>query len=153
MQYQKDLKRFLIIGLAIVPLAVILAPMALKIRAIALFSKYRALMPYILAQAKHETGNFTSKVFKENKNYFGMKLPRVRPSKAIGPGLMSPEGNNYARYASEIDSLLDLFMWMDYSKFPLAVESSAQYAKELKNRGYYGDTEIAYLRGINNWLT
>ncbi len=38
--------------------------------------------PYIvLAQAKIESGNYTSKVFRENNNLFGMKEPNVRTTK------------------------------------------------------------------------
>jgi len=38
----------------------------------------------ITAQAGFETGNFTSVIFKENNNLFGMKLPKVRKTTAIG---------------------------------------------------------------------
>lgn len=37
--------------------------------------------PYIvLAQAELETGNFKSKIFRENNNLFGMKVARKRPT-------------------------------------------------------------------------
>ena len=45
------------------------------------------LARYITAQAAHETGNFTSKIFKENNNLFGMKKPAVRKTYAIGENL------------------------------------------------------------------
>lgn len=127
--------------------------MGLKSRAILLLSKYRALYPYIVAQGKLESGNFSSRVFKTNNNYFGMKLPTKRPTTAIGAGLMSPEGNNYANYSSESDSVQDLLLWMDYTKFPLAVEDSNQYVTELKKRNYFGSSAEAYLKNINYWLT
>lgn len=38
----------------------------------------------VLAQAKIETGNFTSKIFRENNNMFGMKLPGRRTTTAVG---------------------------------------------------------------------
>ena len=47
--------------------------------------------PYIvLAQAKLESGDFKSKIFKQNNNMFGMKKPRRRTTTA------SMEKNGYA---------------------------------------------------------
>jgi uncharacterized FlgJ-related protein len=41
--------------------------------------------PYIvLAQTKIETGNFTSAIFKQNHNLFGMKKARIRPTTSLG---------------------------------------------------------------------
>lgn len=58
-----------------------------------------------LAQARLETGHFTSKIFRENKNMFGMKLPRIRRTTAIG------EQNNHAKYTTWIESLVDYKLW------------------------------------------
>lgn len=41
----------------------------------------------VLAQAKLESGNFTSRVFKENNNLFGMKVPARRNHLTIGKNL------------------------------------------------------------------
>ncbi len=61
----------------------------------------------VLAQARLETGNFTSKVFKENNNLFGMKLPKVRSTTAIG------EQNSHATYANWLQSVVDYKLWQD----------------------------------------
>lgn len=61
----------------------------------------------VMAQSRLETGNFTSKVFKENNNLFGMKLPRVRNTTAIG------EQNSHATYASWLQSVADYKLWQD----------------------------------------
>ena len=61
----------------------------------------------VFAQARLETGNFTSKVFRENKNLFGMKLPRVRSTTAIG------EQNNHASYIRWQHSVADYKLWQD----------------------------------------
>lgn len=155
MRLVKGAKLLLIIGLLILLLVTgqIVIPMGLKSRVVILFSKYRALMPYIIAQAKLESGNFTSRVFKTDNNYFGMKLPVKRPTVAAGPGLMSPEGNNYAHYNSESDSVTDLLLWMEYTKFPVSVDSPEQYTRELKSRNYFGASEVVYLKNIKYWLT
>lgn len=58
--------------------------------------------PYIaLAQAKLETGNFTSKVFKENNNLFGMREAKQRITTARGTE------NNHAYYHTWYESVLD----------------------------------------------
>ena len=38
----------------------------------------------VFAQAKLESGNFNSQIFRENNNLFGMKMPWNRPTLAIG---------------------------------------------------------------------
>ena len=69
----------------------------------------------VLAQAKLETGNFTSRIFKENHNLFGMKEARVRLNLA--------EGTQYshAYYNDWEDSLMDYALWY------------ASYARKCKN--------------------
>ena len=58
--------------------------------------------PYIaLAQAKLETGNFTSKVFREGNNLFGMREAKQRITTAKGTE------NNHAYYYSWGESVLD----------------------------------------------
>ena len=61
----------------------------------------------VMAQAKLETGNFTSKVFKENHNLFGMKLPKSRSTNALG------EKNDHAYYISWVHSIRDYKLWQD----------------------------------------
>lgn len=60
-----------------------------------------------IAQARLETGNFTSKVFKENNNLFGMKLAKSRPTTAI------TDRNNHASYKDWVQSVLDYKLWQD----------------------------------------
>lgn len=61
----------------------------------------------VLAQAKIETGNFTSKIFRENNNMFGMKLPERRQTTAVG------ESRNHAKYTSWVQSIIDYKLWQD----------------------------------------
>lgn len=61
----------------------------------------------VLAQAKIETGNFTSKIFRENNNMFGMKLPYRRQTTAVG------ESRNHAKYTDWIQSIKDYKLWQD----------------------------------------
>ncbi len=61
----------------------------------------------VFAQARLETGNFTSRILIENKNLFGMKLPKSRPTNALG------EKNNHANYRSWVHSVRDYKLWQD----------------------------------------
>lgn len=109
-------------------------------------------MPYIIAQARHETGNFTSTVFKANKNLFGMKNGSViSPGEMIGT--VAPDGGTYAKYRTQFDSVADLLRWFEWKKFPVKVSGVEQYASELKSRGYYGDSLANYTNGLKKYLS
>ena len=62
----------------------------------------------VIAQAKLETGNFTSPIFRESNNLFGMKHPRVRQTTSLG----SHRGHAY--YHHWTDSVRDYVMWLQY---------------------------------------
>ncbi len=111
----------------------------------------------LVAQAKHETGNFTSNAYKLNKNLYGYKyIPGA--SYQMYKGITSSEGNAYAAYASIEDSVREVCAWIkrrqSEGKFPkdLSVIDAPTYAQLLKNSGYYGDTVAVYTKGLTNFL-
>ena len=55
----------------------------------------------VYAQARLESGNFTSEIFKENNNLFGMKVAERRPTTAIGVN------RGHAVYRTWKESVLD----------------------------------------------
>jgi flagellum-specific peptidoglycan hydrolase FlgJ len=59
----------------------------------------------VFAQALIESGHFSSKVFINNKNLFGMRFPRKRETTAIH------EENGYAYYESWVESVKDYKLW------------------------------------------
>lgn len=63
----------------------------------------------VMRQAQIESGNFTSKVFKENKNMFGMRMPFKRANTVIG------ENNGYAVYEDWQSSIIDYALYQTYS--------------------------------------
>lgn len=63
----------------------------------------------VLAQAKLESGNFTSTLFQNNNNMFGMKMPSRRPTTAIG------KKASYANYSTWMCSIQDQKIY--YSKY------------------------------------
>lgn len=59
----------------------------------------------VFAQAKLESGNFSSPIFKENHNLFGMKMAKTRPTTAKGVR------RNHAYYNNWRASVLDYALY------------------------------------------
>lgn len=59
----------------------------------------------VYAQAIEETGRFKSEVFKQNNNLFGLKIPNLRPTLAMGENL------NHAKFKNWHDSLAERALW------------------------------------------
>lgn len=106
-------------------------------------SKYRKLRKFIEAQARHETGNYTSRAYKENNNLFGMKHASKR--KQLG----ADTGDTYRMYQDPSESIEDLILYFDAVDFPTDIETLQEYAEELKIRNYYEDSTYNYFRGLN----
>tara|TARA_R110002153_G_scaffold44859_2_gene126649 strand:+ start:1004 stop:1570 length:567 start_codon:yes stop_codon:yes gene_type:complete len=87
--------------------------------------------PHItLAQAKLETGNFTSKIFNENHNSFGQKEARVRINLARGTQY------GHAYYNNWEESILDYAYW--YSTYASKCKTEEQFY-QLLDRVYAED--------------
>lgn len=93
--------------------------------------------PYIvLAQAKIESANYTSKIFKENHNLFGMKEARVRINTANGTQYNHAYYSNWresvydyafyqCRYLGRVNSEQEYYNYLDqsYAEAPNYVQS------------------------------
>jgi hypothetical protein len=76
--------------------------------------------PHIVyAQARLETGNFKSEIFKTNHNLFGMKVATLRPTTNKG------EENGHAYYEGWRESVVDYAFY------------SAQYLSDIKTEAEY----------------
>lgn len=75
----------------------------------------------VLAQAEIETGHFTSNIFKENNNLFGMKVATKRPTTNKG------EERGHAYYDNWRESVVDYGFY------------SAQYLSDIKTERQYLD--------------
>ena len=85
----------------------------------------------VLAQAKLESGGFKSKIFKQNHNMFGMRLPKQRPTTAIG------EENGFAVYRDWVDCLYDYALYQAYAMS--TVDDESEYFSRLEEK-YCTDT-------------
>lgn len=77
----------------------------------------------VFTQAKLESGNFKSNIFKQNKNMFGMKLPERRQTTAVGVK------NNHSVYTSWRSSIEDYKIWQD--TYASKYKTKSQYLKYL----------------------
>lgn len=81
----------------------------------------------VYAQALVETGWFTSKIFRENKNLFGMREPNKRETTALGTKY------KHAYYSSWKESVDDYLLWQKmFKKTP--IETETDYFKLLRAR-------------------
>ena len=116
---------------------------------------------FIAAQARLESSDYNSNVFKNNNNMFGMKYVK-QPLAVRGTQVPVNERqsgdvdyNYYAKYRTPEDSVKDLIERL-YNKTingvsPSQLRDSAtidEYAKNLKQRSYYGGTAEKYAAGL-----
>lgn len=85
----------------------------------------------VLRQARIESGNFKSRVFLENNNMFGMKIPNKRPNMVSGSNM------GYAVYNNWQESVIDYALYQVYSGKNLSKED---YINMLNNN-YAEDVE------------
>ena len=112
----------------------------------------------IAAQARHETANYTSRVFQANKNFFGYKFV----GQAIArPGTKAPANEGaapYAAYDTFEDSVKELVNWLrrrqNEGKFRIQDLTTAErYNAALQSGGFYTDRAGNYLRGLQSALS
>lgn len=109
------------------------------------------LSELILAQAKHESGNFTSPVYKDCRNAFGYSAYAGQNS--------CPGHSFYKLYPNLQESVKELTGWIKRrqaeGKFPANLETITtpeQYAALLKQSNYYEDSVTNYSNGLKNWF-
>lgn len=78
----------------------------------------------VLAQMKLESGNYQSKLAKENNNYFGMRHPAQRLTVSV------KSKNGYAHYRNWCYSVLDYALWQRRYAYNL---SEDDYLTKLSN--------------------
>lgn len=115
-------------------------------------SQSNILATLIYAQSEHETAKFTSNVFKQNKNLFGYKYTS-KSIYQIGKGNGSPEGDYYGKYPSYEYSVLEISDWIGRRKQAFEkVVTPEDYAKALKNNGYYGASLTTYTNALIRYV-
>ena len=104
------------------------------------FPRFWGVNPKLIyAQALLETGNLTSKIYKENNNAFGLKLAKVRKTTAVG------ENRGHAVYKTLYDCVVDYFLRQQ--NFNIDTSSSAKYIISTVQSGYAGSVNY----GVDWW--
>ena len=86
---------------------------------------------FVAAQATLESGNFSSDIFNENKNFFGMKKAKCRPTTAIGTN------RNHAMYKINYDCMIDYYLWLVYNGFNQnTLKDLDKFKMRLRDSGY-----------------
>ncbi len=120
----------------------------------------------IIGQARVESANYTSQVFKNNNNMFGMKYvgQKLAQRGTLAPSNERTAGdvntNYYAKYASPQDSAKDVIERL-YTKTMggvtpaqlKAADSAETFSNLLKARGYFGGTATNYANAIKGSLS
>jgi len=107
---------------------------------IELMKELNIKFPYIvMAQAKLETNNFKSAIFKENHNLFGMKEARVRINTAKGTN------RNHAYYDNWESSVYDYAFYQ--CRYLSGLTTEAEYYRYLA--GSYAE-DIHYVSKVKN---
>lgn len=86
-------------------------------------------IPFVLAQARLESGNFNSELFVANNNAFGMKHPGRRATTSRG------SAKGHAFYATVEDCAEDYALWQGYSAASIE-RHRGDYAAFLSGSGY-----------------
>jgi len=116
-------------------------------------NRYKALWPYMKAQAKLETNNFTSNAYLNEHNMFGMGNAEKRSNQPGKSSTQRYDGGRLIRsYFWDVGSVKDLLNYFEYVNFPTSVTGTSQYAAELKKRAYFQSDELAYKNGLDRWI-
>jgi len=156
--FDKSLTQFLILLLFAIGLLMLFRQFLLisrrkekPLRAISRILKAQGLDPSMVrllqAQAIHETGNFTSRLFIENNNVFGMKIPSIRKTLNVAPAT-----ETFSQFVSIDDSVKDMLFYLDHFSIPLDLADPFLYAQILKDKNYYEDPVEVYFKGLSNGL-
>lgn len=108
-------------------------------------AQVKKLAANISRQAWHETGGFTSDIFKDNRNLFGMKAS----SRDYDKGTL----HGHAYYNTYDDSIRDILAYMSERKGGLksfVFDAVEDYASRLKGLNYFEDSLKNYIKGMKN---
>jgi len=92
--------------------------------------------------AMHETGHFTSRVYRENNNPWGMKQPKNRETTSTGP-----DKKGFAQYRNFDDALQDMILYLNDFGYPRDL-TPFQLVKMMQENGYFTDSFTNYWEGV-----
>lgn len=100
-----------------------------------------------VAVSNLETGKWTSNLYRNYHNLFGMKQPLTRFTYSQGAS-KSPPG--YASFATDADSVRDIVAYMNQRLYPKDFDSIDAMVEFMKSKGYFEDP--LYLQKVKGRL-
>ncbi len=99
---------------------------------------------YAVAVSAFETADWTSNIYRKNHNLFGMKLPKVRRTTAVGENL------NHATYVNNINSALDFICYLRALDYPRHYNDLYEFVLNMKSKGYFEVDFNHYYAGVQS---
>lgn len=100
------------------------------------------LIMIIVAQAKFESGNFTSDIFWENNNPYGMKCPKKRKTLCLGTN------RGHGVFNSVKEATIDYLYYMEALNIPFEEKDVRKYVYLLKRKNYFEADVRHYYKGV-----
>jgi len=137
--------------------AALLGFLLLKKKSVALIqpilqSEFSALANWWLAVAKFETANFTSGLYLDYGNPWGMNCVQMRPTTQIGCTAAIYEGMSKGIYTNDTEAGQDIVEYMRYFNYPTTFYDLAQFIAFMKSKGYFGADYQTYYNGVISWV-
>lgn len=102
------------------------------------------LARFYTAQAAFETGIFTSPLFVQANNGFGMKQARTRPTTSLGA-----TSTGWASYESFEKSVEDRYLWDTYNKLTYTNDIK-EFIQTIKTKSYFEEPFTQYYNGVRS---
>lgn len=106
---------------------------------------------YWVALSKHESGNYTNDLTKYY-NIFSMAVPKKRESLRNGQVWNTGDKQYMSTYDSYKTAVLDLVIWVKYTKFPIDINNLDEFVSTLKKDGYFTANAEIYKNGLLRYL-
>lgn len=103
----------------------------------------------VLLQMAHESGGFTSHVQSTNNNFTGIKFAN---QEGATKGVLSPEGDYYANFSTPYYWAKSYYHELTKKSNPLGATSIEDFAKRLKDNGYFTASLADYTAALKSWV-
>ena len=105
---------------------------------------------FIVAQAKHESGNYKNRLTREHNNIFA-RLHSRYDTLSKGPFGYAEGRSGYASYNSIKDATVSQVKYFRRLKYSFNWKSSYEFAYELKKKRYYHDPKLSMKEDIRKY--
>ncbi len=103
----------------------------------------------LVAQARHESGNFKSRLYRKHQNAFGMMYSKRRPTVALNGSARAEGHKGFADYNNLSESTEDVVMFLKHRGCKFDFKTVGEYVSWLKKIGYFTDNKVRYQNAIS----